>query len=227
MQIMSTLAFRGMLDELVPIYRSRFGADLEFQFDPTAVMMARIQSGERADVALLTAKGIDELSSLAILASGSKVDIANSQVGLAVKSGASKPNIATPAAARAALLSASSVAYSRTGASGIFFASVIERLGIADAINSKAKIIESGFTAELAADGRAEIAVQQISELMVIPGVDVVGALPDPLQERLTFSGGVFVGTKFAGDARNFLEFLASQEFSAKYRSKGLLPIAG
>lgn len=227
MRIMTTLAFRGMLDELAPIYRSRFGTDLDFRFDPTALMLGRIKSGEQADLALLTAKGIDELCACGILKPGSRVDIANSEVGLAVKSGAPKPDIATAEAVRHALLQASSVAYSRTGASGIFFASLIERLGIAETVDAKAKVIESGFTAELAADGRAEIAVQQVSELMAIPGVDIVGALPDPIQERLTFSGGVFAASPVAAEARHVLEFLASPEFADRYRRKGLLPVVG
>lgn len=227
MQIMSTLAFRGTLDELAPVYRARFGTPLEFLFDPTAVMMSRIKAGERADVALLTAKGIDDLSGAGILVPGSRVDIAVSEVGLAIKSGVPKPAIATADEVRKALLAARSVAYSRTGASGIFFAQVLEQLGIAEAVNRRANIIESGFTAELVADGRADIAVQQVSELMAIAGVDIVGPLPDPIQERLTFSGGVFEAAEQTEDARRFLAFLAGPEFAGVYRRKGLLPVSG
>lgn len=227
MRIMSTLAFRGALDEMAPVFSSEFRQKLEFLFDPTAVMLGRIRSGERADVALLTAAGIDDLRAAKILAAGSRVDIAVSEVGLAVRAGAPKPDISTPDAVRKTLLAANSIVYSRAGASGIFFAGLLQRLGIADEVNAKATVIASGFTAELAADGRAEIAVQQVSELMAVAGVDIVGALPEGAQERLTFSGGIFAETAVAAEARRFLQFLARPEFAAVYRRKGLLPVAG
>ena len=129
MRIMSTLAFRGALDELAPAYRAATGGKLEFQFDPTAVMLGRIKSGERADVALLTAAGIDDLTAVGVLATGSRVDIAVSEVGLAVKAGAPRPDISTPEAVRRTLLDAKSIVYSRAGASGVFFAGLIERAG--------------------------------------------------------------------------------------------------
>ena len=188
-------------------------------------MLRRVASGERADVALLTTEGIDELTASGILTAAGRVELARSHVGLAVAAGAAKPDISTVDAVRRTLLAAASIAYSRTGASGLFFAKMIERLGIADEINRKAVITEGGFTAEMAASARTELAVQQISELMVIPGVDIVGPFPDEINEKLAFAGAVFTDSADAASARAFLAYIAKPEFAAVYRAKGLLPV--
>ena len=113
---------------------------------------------------------------------GTRTDVALSFVGIAVKAGAPKPDISSLATFKAALLAARSVAYSKIGASGLFFAGLIERLGIAAEVNAKAVIVPSGFTAERLTSGEADLAVQQISELMVVPGIEVVGLLPAEIQ---------------------------------------------
>src|SRR6185437_11142847 len=108
----------------------------------------------------------------------------------AVKAGAAHPDIATEAALGAALLGARSVAYSRLGASGIYFAQLIEQLGIASEVNARATIIPAGFTAEKLLTGEADLAVQQISELMQVGGIEVVGPIPHDLQTPAVFSAG-------------------------------------
>jgi molybdate transport system substrate-binding protein len=224
MRILSSLAFRSVLDELAPLYEAQHASRLIVSYDPTALILGRIQTGERADIALLTADGIEGLLTSGVLRAGSRIDLADSEVGIAVKAGTVKPDISSEAAVRRTLLAARSIAYSKAGASGIFFAKVIEKLGIGEAIRNKTTIIPSGFTAELAADGRAEIAVQQISELMVVPGIEIVGPLPPDMQERLTFSGGVFAEAADSAAAAEVLQFMARREFAVLYHRKGLLP---
>lgn len=225
MRAMSTLAVKGVLDELVPVFERTRSARIELSFDPTAAMLPRIHGGERADVTLLTRDGIERLIGEGVLKAGSRVDLARSRVGIAVRAGAAKPDISTPDAFRRALLAARSVVYSRAGASGIFFAKLIERLGIAREIEAKAVVVPAGFTAEVVAAGRAEIAVQQVSELMVVPGVDVVGPLPDEIQEYLDFAGGVFAGAAEAEAGAEFLRFLAGAGHAEVYRRRGLVPL--
>ena len=145
-------------------------------------LLTRIKGGERADAAILTREGIAELAAAGILDGGSAVDLVRSRVGLAVRAGAPRPDIGTAEAFKAALLAARSISYSRLGASGVFFAGLIERLGIADAVNAKATVIPTGLTAEPVARGEVEMAIQQVSELKAVPGVDVVGPLPASLQ---------------------------------------------
>jgi molybdate transport system substrate-binding protein len=223
MRILSTLAVKAVLDEVVPQLQAQLG-QIEVSIDPTALVIKRITAGERADLAILTADGVATLCAAGILLTDSRQDLCVSAVGIAVRAGAPKPDIASTAAVRATLLAAKSIAYSRAGASGIFFAGLIERLGIADAVNRKAIIIPAGFTAALAADGRVELAIQQVSELMAVAGVDIVGALPDEINERLRFPGAVFVGAEHADEAQSVLRFLARPAMADVYRRAGLSP---
>ncbi len=179
--VLSSLAFASTLEALgVPA-----------TLMPTALLLPRIRAGEAGDVAILTAEGIDALAAEGALRPGSRRDLARSFVGIAVRAGAVRPRIDTEAALVEALLAARSVALSRAGASGLFFAGLLERLGIAAAVMDKAVVIESGYTAALAADGRAELAVQQVSELLMVPGIDLVGPLPPECGGAAVFSGAV------------------------------------
>ena len=150
---------------------------------------------------------------------GSCVDLARSFVGIAVKAGADHPDIAT----EPALLSAR-VAYSRIGASGIFFAVLIERMGIAGEVNARARIIPSGLTAELLVTGEADLAVQQLSELKLVAGVEVVGPIPRHLQTPAVFSAGRLVASKRAVQSEALLKYLASSEVAPVLRDSGLEP---
>ena len=225
MKLLSTLGVIGVLKVVLHDWEAANGEKVEASYDPTALMLERIARGERADAAILTSAGIDTLIAQGVLAAGSRVDLARSLVGLAVKSGAPKPDLSTVEATRRSLLAARSIVYSRKGQSGIFFAGLIERLGIAKENNSRAIIVESGTTAGLAAEGRAELAVQQLSELMLVSGVDIAGALPTELQDDLVFSGGVFAGAAKAAQAASLIAAMADRRRAAVYSAKGLEPM--
>jgi molybdate transport system substrate-binding protein len=225
LRILSTLAVQGAMPALAACYERLAGAGLAVEFAPTNGLMARIDAGERADVAILTRQGADQLAARGVLRPDSVVDVVRSYVGIAVRAGAAKPDIGSSEALKAALLAAKSIAYSRIGASGILFARLIQRLGIAEAVNAKATIIPSGFTAEVVACGEAEMAVQQVSELMVVPGIDVVGSLPSELQSPVTFSGAIFAGSQRPDMAERLLQFLASEEVEGAFRRAGLEPV--
>ncbi len=224
MKLLSTLGVIGVLDGAKADCEAAAGGPIAAAYDPTAIMLERIGRGERADAAILTTEGIDKLTAAGILAPGSRVDLARSLVGLAVKAGAPKLDLSTVEAVKRALTSAR-VVYSKKGQSGIFFAGLIQRLGIADAVNAHAVIVESGTTAGLVVEGRADIAVQQVSELMIVPGVDIAGALPREIQDDLVFAGAVFAGAAKAAEASRFLKLLAEPRLAALYRQKGLEPI--
>jgi molybdate transport system substrate-binding protein len=225
-EVMSTLALMGVLRELAPGYEKATGTRIAAAFAPTAALLERIGAGEAADIAILTAAALDELAQDGILAPGGRVDLARSVVGVAVRAGAPKPDIGSAAAFTRALLNARSVAYSRTGASGIFFAGLIRRLGIADEVNAKATVIPSGLTGELAARGEAEIAVQQVSELLEVPGIDIVGPLPAELGGATVFSGAPFTASPRQDAARALLRFLAAPDAAFVYESRGLVPLS-
>jgi molybdate transport system substrate-binding protein len=152
------------------------------------------------------------------------VDLARSAVGIAVRAGAPKPDIGTAEALRRSLLAARSIGYARSGASGLHFAKVIARLGIADTVNRKA-IVRDGFVGEMAAHGEVELAVQQVSELMVVPGIDVVGPLPDDLQENMVFSAGLFASAPHAAEAAMLIAWLRRPETARIVIASGLIPV--
>ena len=210
-RVLSTLALMGAVRSLAGRYQAAGGARIDADFAPTLGLLDRLRGGEPADVVILTKQALDDLASQGSVVAASCVDLARSFVGIAVKAGAAHPDIATEAALRATLLGARSIAYSRIGASGIFFAQLIERLGIASEINARARIIPSGFTAELLVSGEADLAVQQISELKQVAGVDVVGPIPRELQTPAVFSAGrwAVVGEGRAGRCASEVSRLA------------------
>ena len=221
-RVLSTRAVQGALPALIPGFEQATGTKVAIDFAPTNGLLARIKDGDRADVAILTREGVDELVGLGILDGATAVDLVRSMVGLAVRAGAPKPDIGTAEALEAQRCwQRRSIVYSRLGASGVYFAELIERLGIAEAVNAKATIIPSGLTGELVARGEAEMAVQQLSELMAVPGLDIVGPLPAGLQTPGIFSAAVFTGSAHAGLARDLLQALASAEAAAAYQGGG------
>jgi molybdate transport system substrate-binding protein len=223
-KLLSTLAVQGALPVLAARYEQSAGASIAIEFAPTNGLLARIASGEAADVAILTRSAVDDLARDGVLIHDSVADVAVSLVGIAVKAGAAKPDISSVEALKAALLQATSIAYSKIGASGVFFAELIQRLGIADAVNAKATIIPSGFTAELAARGEVELAVQQVSELMLVPGIDVVGPLPPGAESVTMFSAGVFAASAHPVAAWHFLAYLRSADAEQALTAAGLQP---
>ncbi|MGY3614914.1 substrate-binding domain-containing protein [Bradyrhizobium sp. USDA 10063] len=223
-RLLSTLALRGAVANLAGRYEASSGARIDADFAPTLALLDRIRRGEAADILILTQEGLAELVREGRVIAASCVDLARSYVGLAVKAGALHPDIASEAALCATLLAARSVAYSRIGASGILFAQLIERLGVAAEVNARATIIPSGFTAERLITDEADLAVQQISELKQVVGIEVVGPIPRELQTPAVFSAGLMTGSEKVGQAGRLLRYLASADVAPVLRESGLEP---
>jgi molybdate transport system substrate-binding protein len=223
-RVLSTLALMGAVRSLAGPYQAQGGARIDADFAPTLGLLDRLRAGESADVVILTREGLDGLVSLGTVAADSCVDLARSFVGIAVKAGADHPDIATVSGLRATLLGARSIAYSRIGASGIFFAQLIESMAIAPEINARARIVPSGFTAELLVTGEADLAVQQISELKQVGGVEVVGPIPHHLQSPAVFSAGRLAASTRAAQSDALLKYFASPEVAPVLRESGLEP---
>jgi molybdate transport system substrate-binding protein len=223
-RVLSTLALQGAVRSLAGRYQAETGIRIDAEFAPTLALLERLGGGEGADIVILTRQALSDLAAQGSVVAASCVDLARSFVGIAVKAGAAHPDIATPAALRATLLGARAVAYSRLGASGIFFAELIELLGIASEINARATIIPQGFTAERLLTGEADLAVQQISELKQVAGVEVVGPIPHELQTPAVFSAGRLVASARAAPSDGLLKFLSSPEVAPALRESGLEP---
>lgn len=223
-RVLSTLAVKGAFAELAAQFQRSNGARVEADFAPTLALLERLRRGEAADVVILTREGLSEMLGEHRVAAASYVDIAKSWVGIAVKAGRTHPDISTEAALRTALVQARAVAYSRIGASGILFSELIVRLGIAHLVNAHAVIIPSGLTAERLITDEADLAVQQISELKQVEGVEVVGPIPRELQVPAIFSAGCMMATDKVVVAEQFLKFLRSPEAVPVLREAGLEP---
>jgi molybdate transport system substrate-binding protein len=223
-RVLSTLALMGAVRALAGRYEADTAARIEADFAPTVALLDRLRSGEAADIVILTRQALDDLVAEGSVAADSRVDLARSYVGLAVKAGAPRPNIATEADLRAALLGARCVAYSRIGASGIFFAQLVERMGIASEVNARARVIPQGLTADLLTTGEADLVVQQISELKLVSGVEIVGPIPLALQSPMVFSAGRMAASKRPVQSDRLLKFLTSMEVASTLRESGLEP---
>jgi molybdate transport system substrate-binding protein len=190
------------------------------------MLVKRIEDGETPDVVVLSRAGIEVLQKLCKLAAGSDVTLASSGVGVAVKSGAPKPDISTPEALKRTLLAAKSIAYSEPsagGASGVYFAKLLERMGIAEQMKPKTKYPPpGGFSANLLMTGEAELAVQQKPELLHVAGAEVLSLLPGDLNVVTEFAVASMTGSKIAGAAKSLIKMLQSPDATAVFRSKGL-----
>ena len=226
--VFSTIGVRSAAEALFARFENTSGHKLAVTWASAAMLVKRIESGETADVLILSRAGIETLKQQGKIAPGSDVALASSGVGIAVKAGAPKPDISTPEALKQTLLMAKSIAYSEPsagGASGVYFAKLLERMGIAEAIKPKTKYPPpGGFSGELLLTGEAELAVQQKPELMHVAGTEIVGLLPDELNLITEFAAGLMPDRKNADAAMALIQMLKSPEAGNVFRAKGLDP---
>jgi len=223
-KVLTSNSMRAVMDELGPQFERASGRKISISYDPAKLMLNRIRSGEPADVAILGSGAIDELAEEGRIAADTCVVVARCGIGMAVRAGAVKPDIASVAAFKRTLLSAKSIAYTIDGASGMHFAGLIERLGIAQNLKESARRRSGGLIGELVASGEAEIAIQQIPELMAVTGIDLVGPIPAELQKITLVSAGVFRDALEPQAARALIGFLSTPVAAAVISSKGLEP---
>lgn len=221
--VMSTLAVKVALEkQILPEFETINGIKPDVSWNPTTVLMTRIENQEKADAVILIDKPMAKLVADGIVVAASVRKVSRAGIGIAVKNGQPLPDISNAKAFKASMLAAKSVAYSRGGASGIYFAKMIEKLGIADEINAKATIIPEGFTAEQIMLGNADVAIQQVSELMTVDGVAIVGPLPEELQLWTDFSAAIFTDAVQPENAQKFINHLTSEFAHHAYEAGGL-----
>jgi molybdate transport system substrate-binding protein len=225
--LFSTLAVRKALDDVIfDAFTRDSGIEVNAVFDPTVQLLRRIDAGETFDVMIGVTSSFDDLGSAGIVDLSTRTPVARTGVGLAVPFEAPRPDISTVDSFVGTLLGARSVAYSRTGASGIYFADLIQRLEIADRVNERATIIEKGFIAEAVVDGRADVAIQQLSELLFVPEAQIVGPFPDEVQHYTEFSATLAARTEETAAARAFVDFMTGPVARDAYAQTQLEPAA-
>ena len=215
---------------LVPEFERATGNKVLTAYGPSMgttvnAIPVRLERGEPADVLIMVGYALDDLIKQGKVIADSRVDLVKSPIGIAVKSGAPKPDISSADAVKRALLAAKSVAYSDS-ASGVYVSTeMFQKLGLADAMKDKARMIPATPVAEVVARGEAEIGFQQISEMLPIPGIDIVGPLPPDLQKITVFSAGIASVLKEPEVGKALIKFLGSPAASATIIKSGLEPI--
>lgn len=215
--VMSSGGFYTALEELVPIYEQTTGNKIvlisgsSMGSSPTAIP-ARLKRGEQADVIVMAGAELDKLINDGLVVSGSRVDLVLSKIGMVVRAGEAKPDITTTDAFIRTLLDAKSIGYSASASGTYLSEELFPRLGIYEKIKDKSKMIVKDRVATWVARGDLEIGFQQISELLPIPGVDFVGALPEELQKVTVFSSGIAAGSKQVAEGEKLVQFLLSPE---------------
>ncbi len=211
MEILCTNGLKSVMTELVPALEGQSGSRIVLTWGSTVGLAKEIAAGARGDIAILTHEAINDLVAQGKAVAGSRVDVARSGIGIAVRKGTRKPDISSPHALRHALLAANSVAHSRTGQSGLYFPTVLARLGISEQMQSKLVVPEGGVPiGDIVARGDAEIGIQQISELMPVDGIAIVGPLPEPLQKITIFSAGVLATAQDPQRARKLADLIGT-----------------
>ncbi len=220
------MAARAALAELADIWNRKTGAAVSVEAAGGVEVAKRLKTGENFDAVFLGSDALDALIAAGAADSGSKTDLFRAATAAAVKEGAPRPDISTEAALRAAVLKACSVGYS-TGPSGLAIAALFKRWGIADAVADRVVVPAPGVpVGALVARGEIELGFQQLSELVHVGGIDILGGLPAPVEIVTVFSGALVPSGSNPEGALAFIAFVAGEEASATKRRHGLEPVS-
>ncbi|HYA94103.1 MAG TPA: molybdate ABC transporter substrate-binding protein [Thermodesulfobacteriota bacterium] len=224
-KILAPIPLQGVLEDLAPRFEKASGHKVSITFGLGVKLTKRMEDGEAADLFLGTRGNINGLIKAGRLVPGSDVTLARSSVGIAVRKGAPKPDISTPGALKCALIAAKSISYSNPafgGVSGVHFSKVIERLGLVEEMKPKTRFPpEGGFAARLLATGEAELAVQLISELILVSEAEVIGPLPGDLQGSTIYAVAIPSAANQPEAARAMIKYLQSPEATTIMKAKG------
>lgn len=226
-KVLSAGAFKQIVVAIQPAFESKTGHKLVIDNDTVGALVKRISGGEAFDVAFVSPGAVDDLVKSGKVAAGTKADLARVGVGVMVRAGAAKPDISTVEAFKQAVLAAKTVAYidpASGGSSGIYLDKLFAQMGIADQVKAKAKLKNGGYVADLLVAGEAEFGIHQISEIVPVKAVDLVGPLPKDIQNYTTYAGGIAAASAQRVAAAALIAFLATPEAIALLQSKGMEP---
>lgn len=225
--LLTSVALTSALNELAPQFERASGDKLVIGYSLIADIRKRVLNGETADVIMLSRPVMDELRQHNKIVPDSIVNVAGTAVAVAVRAGAAKPDISSVAAFKRTLLAARSVVYAdpaNGGASGVYFARILERLGIAEQMRAKAVLVPGAQAAEVVARGGAEIGIGQTSEIMPVAGAQLVGPFPAELASTTLFAAGVGTDAKEPDAAKALIRFLSGPVAAPVFREKGFQP---
>ncbi len=227
--VVSSGGFAAALKLLAPQFEQETGHHLQLEWGPSMgdtpqAIPQRLARGEKIDVLVMVGSSLDQLQAQGRVVPDSNTPLAASRIALAVKHGSTQPDISTLTALKQTLLNSHSIAYSDS-ASGVFLSKVLfARLGVADQIKDRSRMIPAEPVGQVVARGEAELGFQQLSELIPIAGIDIVGLLPEQAQQVTTFSAGISNDSVHKGVARQLLRFLAAPQAAVSIRQTGMTP---
>lgn len=228
LKILTAGAFKQVVVALLPLLQAQTGVPITVDNDTAGGLAKRVRGGEAFDVLVLPPGSLAPLGQEGWVDAASTRNIARVGIGVAVRSGAAHPEMATVDQFKAAVLRAHKVAYidpAAGGSSGIYLHGLFERLGVAAEVQAKAVLVPGGLVAERLVTGEADLAIHQVSEILPVPGVDLVGTLPPEIQNTTTYAAAVSVKSSQAAAARQVLQALAAPEAAAIIRAKGMNPV--
>jgi len=226
-KVLASVAATSVLDQLMPVFERTSGNKVTIVYGLAADLRKRVLDGEAADVVFLTRQAMDDLQKQGKLVAGSLVNVGGTEVSVAVRAGAPKPDISTVDAFKNTLLSARSIVYAdpaKGGASGVYFAQVLDRLGLVEQLKPKTTLVPGAQAAEVVARGEAELGIAQASEILPVTGAQLAGPLPGEFASTTIFAAGIGSGTKSPDGAKAFIEFPTGHEAAPILKAKGFLP---
>ena len=224
-KVLSSNAVKSVLEELAPQFEKATKNKIAFTFDTAAALKSQIEKGAAFDLAVLTDAGIDDLVKLGKISGESRAALARSSAGVAIKKGAARPDISTTDAFKRTLLAAKSIGFVEQGATGSYLKGLFQRLGIADELKPKLKMLAAEVGAGGAvSSGDVEIGLTQIAEILPYAGAELLGPLPTEIQLNTDFTAGVGAMAKESDGAKALIKFLATPAAVAVIKAKGLVP---
>ncbi len=225
LKVFTTRAIGTVLDRVGPEFERASRYRLEIVTDVAAAMVRRVRREELFDVLVASPDQIDALVRDGLLIPETRIDLARSGIGVAVRQGAAIPDVRTVDAFKRTLLSARSVAYLKEGQSGVYVAKLLEDLSIAEAIERKVVRPEQDVVSQLVARGDVEIGIVVVTQILTTPGVTLAGPLPEAVQRYVVFAAGVSARSRSVAVSRDLLAFLTNPEARAVMRSQGMQPL--
>jgi molybdate transport system substrate-binding protein len=223
---LSAAAVGSVMRDLIPEFERTSGHKVVINYNSAGAIQRQVRSGEPADVVITTGAALDELQRQTMIVSGSRVDVASVGIGIAVRTGAQKPDISSADAFKKSLLAARTIAHGNPAggsAVGIYAVEMFERLGLLAEMKPKTKLLGDRPLAEAVAKGEVEIGIAQISQIVPWPGIELVGPLPPGLQNITLFAAGVGAGSKEPGAAKALIQFVTSPSAIPVIKAKGMV----
>lgn len=228
LNVITAGALKPLVVAMAPGFEARSGLKLQVQNDTAGAIVRRLQGGESFDLAIVTAAGLETLAAAGKTDPGSAKPIGKVGIGVAVKSGAPLPALASVDDFKRAVVAARRIAYIDPGAggsSGIYMKGLFDRLGLAEVVQAKAVLVPGGLTAARLVSGEVDLAVQQASELMMVPGATLAGMLPDAIQNYTVYSAGISSASRQKDAAAAFVAELMGPSAQGMMRQGGIQPV--